>query len=204
MKTYFYIVTFILISLGLAGCTTTSTTPSNSNDICQLFQQHPDWYWATKETRHKYSVPISVQMAIIRQESSFQADAKPPKKYVLGIIPAGRITSAYGYAQATDGTWAHYLQDTGKRNASRNNFADADDFLGWYAYRSHVQLGISRYNAYELYLAYHEGIKGYQNKTYLNKPWLIDVARAVQSQANLYYSQLVRCERRLPRKSWWN
>ena len=197
MKRYLYILLLSFTLSGLVGCSTTSAPPSNTNNVCQLFQQHPDWYTATKTTRHKYSVPISVQMAIINQESAFQSDALPPKKYILGFIPNGRITSAYGYAQATDATWAHYIEQTGNRNASRSDFTDADDFIGWYAYRAHTQLGISRHNTYELYLAYHEGLRGYQNRTYDSKPWLIDVARATQSQANLYNSQLIRCEKNL-------
>lgn len=204
MKKYFYSLTLSLMTLWLFACSITTTTPSNTNDVCSIFQEHPSWYAATKETRHKYGIPISVQMAIIQQESSFQADAKPPKKYMLGMIPWGRVTSAYGYAQATDGSWAHYIQQTGNRNASRTNFADADDFLGWYLYRAHTKLGISRHNTYALYLAYHEGINGYQERTYNSKPWLIDVARKVQSQSHLFYSQLIRCENRLSSKHWWN
>lgn len=204
MKQYIYTLILSLMILGLIGCSTTSAPLSGTNDVCYLFQQHPSWYTATKNTRHKYSVPIAVQMAIINQESAFQADALPPKKYKLGVIPWGRVTSAYGYSQATDATWVHYIEQTGNRNASRSDFADADDFIGWYAYRAHTELGISRHNTYELYLAYHEGLKGYENRTYNSKPWLIDVARETQSQANLYNSQLTRCEKNLVKRHWWN
>jgi len=51
-------------------------------------------------------------MAIIRQESSFQADAQPPRSRILWIIPGPRPSSAYGYSQALDGTWDWYRQAT--------------------------------------------------------------------------------------------
>jgi hypothetical protein len=37
----------------------------------------------------------------------------PPHVYRLGIIPMGRMSSAYGYSQALDGTWAEYQRETG-------------------------------------------------------------------------------------------
>lgn len=193
---------FILIICALLGSCSTPP-PSNPNNICNVFEQYPSWYWAAKATRHKYGVPISVQMAIIHQESHFRADAKPPREYLLWVIPWGHVTSAYGYSQATDGTWAHYIQQTGHKNASRRNFDDASDFIGWYAARAHKKLWISKRNAYALYLAYHEGINGYKNRTYRKKRWLIGVANKVQSRADMYYSQLIRCEKRLPQQRWW-
>ena len=41
-------------------------------------------------------------MAIIKQESSFIADAKPDRRKLLGFIPWKRKSSARGYAQAID------------------------------------------------------------------------------------------------------
>ena len=36
-------------------------------------------------------------------------------KYILGVIPTGRQSSAFGYSQALDGTWKEYrrLQGAG-------------------------------------------------------------------------------------------
>jgi hypothetical protein len=39
-----------------------------------------------------------VQMAIMKQESAFVADARPPRDWFLGFIPLGRPSSAYGLA----------------------------------------------------------------------------------------------------------
>ena len=41
-------------------------------------------------------------------------------------------SSAYGYAQALEGTWDDYRKDTGRRGADRDDFADSSDFIGWY------------------------------------------------------------------------
>ena len=69
------------------------------------------------------------------------------------------------------------------------------DFIGWYANQAHRRAGIPRSNAYDLYLAYHEGIGGYQRKTYLRKAWLMPVARKVANRAQTYRSQLAYCRR---------
>ena len=130
--------------------------------------------------------------------------AKPPKKDWVWFSPWGHVTTAYGYSQATDGTWAHYIQQTGRKNVSRSNFSDASDFIGWYSVRAHKKLWISKRNAYALYLAYHEGIAGYKNRSYRKKAWLMNVARKVQSRADMYYSQLIHCEKNLPEQHWWH
>lgn len=142
-------------------------------------------------------------MAIMKQESSFIAGAKPPRTKLLGFIPWSRPTTAYGYAQATDGTWRHYQQST-RQSGSRDSFGNAVDFIGWYGYRAHRQLGISRNNAGELYLAYHEGLGGYAKRSYRRKGWLMQVARKVNATARSYRAQLSYCESRIPRPSIWN
>jgi hypothetical protein len=49
-------------------------------------------------------------------------------------------------------------------------------------------------------LAYHEGPAGYRRATYSNKPWLLDVANRVGSQASIYDGQLRGCEARKMRR----
>jgi hypothetical protein len=137
---------------------------------------------------------VHVQLAIIYQESKFVDDARPPRGRFLWLIPWGRASSAYGYAQAKDETWNWYIQKTGNRGADRDDFSDAVDFIGWYLDTSHRILGISRSDAYNQYLAYHEGQGGYKRKTYNKKPWLINVARKVEKRARSYQYQLARCE----------
>ena len=48
----------------------------------------------------KWGTPPHIAMAIMKQESSFVADALPPRAYLLWVIPWGRVSPSYGYAQA--------------------------------------------------------------------------------------------------------
>lgn len=191
MRIRFWIV--IICGLLLSGCATVPP-PSNAHDVCSIFHQYPDWYYATKRTEQQWKVPVSVQMAIIYQESSFNATAKPPRDKLLGFIPWSRPTTAYGYCQAVDPTWNLYQRRTAHYDSQRYDFADATQFIGWYASRAKARAGVSPKDAYSLYLAYHEGITNYMHKSYLQKPWLIKVAKRVKSRAKLYHAQLLMCD----------
>ncbi|MDG2297761.1 MAG: hypothetical protein P8L75_06185 [Gammaproteobacteria bacterium] len=52
-------------------------------------------------------------------------------------------------------------------------------------------------------MAYHEGHGGYNNKTYENKAWLIDVAKNVEKKSNTYKSQLSQCRSKLDKNRVW-
>lgn len=177
--------------------------PKNQNNICEIFQEYPSWFWATQATQARWGIPISVQMAIVYQESHFQGHAKPERTKVLGFIPWSRPSTAYGYSQALDGTWAEYQTENGT-GGYRSDFDSAMDFLGWYCHRAHVRAGIPVTNAYALYLAYHEGIGGYTRGVYKNQPYLMTIARRVQHQADLYHTQILQCQHSLPKKSHWD
>lgn len=195
-------VLMTLIVISLSGCST--TPPKNPHNICAIFSQYPKWYWEAHDSYKKWGVPVSVQLAIIRQESHFQSDAKPPRKKLLGFIPWFRPTSAYGYAQALDGTWDQYQKVAKKSGADRDDFGDAADFVGWYSYRAHRKLGIPLNSAYKLYLAYHEGLGGYKKGSYKKKKWLTHVAHKVSVQAYKYHIQLNSCKNDIPKPSIWN
>lgn len=186
----------------LAGCATVKR-PHNVNNICAIFRQYPDWYWATQQAEKRWGVPISVQMAIMHQESRFAAKARPARRKLLWIIPWTRPSNAYGYTQALKMTWKHYKKSTGHRWVSRNDFSDATDFVGWYVDQAWRQAGIAKTDAYRLYLAYHEGVGGYQRKTYLKKEWLIRVSQRVKRRATTYRSQLQSCQSSLKTKPWY-
>ena len=141
-------------------------------------------------------------MSIISQESSFRFNARPPRTRILGIIPWKRQSNAYGYAQALDSTWHWYKKDTGRESADRDNFGDAIDFVGWYTNKSRESIGISKWDPYNQYLAYHEGQNGWRQKSYEQKPWLKEKAGLVDSRAKQWWSQLQRCEEEL-NSSWW-
>jgi len=71
------------------------------------------------------------------------------------------------------------------------------DFLGWYCDLSHRLCGISKRDAYRLYLAFHEGHSGYNRGTWRNKTWLRDVAKKVSRRAVTYSRQLKGCRKKL-------
>ena len=197
-------IPILLFALSLlAGCST--TPPKTVDNACTIFDEKEDWYEAARAAEKKWGTPVQIQLAIMRQESSFRHDAKPPRDTVIGIPMWWRVSSAYGYAQAKDETWDWYEDKTGNRFADRDDFEDATDFIGWYTDVSHRTLGISKWDTYNQYLAYHEGHGGWKRKTYNRKPWLKQVARKVERNASTYGSQLQQCRERLEKKanSWW-
>jgi hypothetical protein len=185
----------------VAGCST--SPPKQPDNLCEIFYEKRDWYDAAAAMRDKWGVPIHVPMAMMYQESSFKHDAKPPKDYILWVIPWGRVSSAYGYSQAKTPTWDDYQRETGRSWASRTDFNDAIDFMGWFIAKSHTINGVSKWDAYGQYLNYHEGWGGYKRKTYRQKQWLINTAKRVDSRASTYAGQLKTCEDDLKRGWFW-
>lgn len=169
------------------------SAPRNLNDACSILKQRGKYYRSMKKVQRRWGIPVSVQMATLYQESKFVGNARTPHQYVLGVIPMGRQSSAYGYSQALDATWDEYREDQRRRSAKRDDFGDAVDFMGWYMDESYRKLGISKSDARNQYLAYHEGRNGYARGSYKSKAWLVRVAGNVDSRAKLYEAQLRRC-----------
>lgn len=169
--------------------------PANPEDACAIFRERPHYQRALEASERKWGVPVHVQMALIYQESTFRATARPPKRYTLFIIPKGRASSARGYAQALDGTWDDYRNGPGRAGASRSNIRDATDFIGWYVSTNNAALGISNSDARNSYLAYHEGRTGYRRGSHNGKTWLLNVADGVAARAARYEAQLGYCRR---------
>lgn len=182
----------LLLLLAQVGCASLGP-PRHTANLCSLFSERQDWRASAFQAQQRWGAPVSVQMAIINQESSFVDDARPPRYWFLGILPLWRVSSAYGYGQAKDETWDWYISKTGHTRAERDNFADATDFVAWYMNQSHTLLGISSQDAYRQYLAYHEGHGGYRRKSYNEKPWLTRVAQKVANTAKQYAVQLKGC-----------
>jgi hypothetical protein len=188
-----------LLFVGLTAC---STAPTNVEDICSIFEEKGRWYKDAKKSEERWGTPIHVQLAIIHQESTFEFDAKPPRDKLLGFIPWKRPSNAYGYAQALESTWAWYQKDTGRRSADRDDFGDAIDFVGWYTDKSQQVAGISKWDPYNQYLAYHEGQSGWLNQSYRFNSKLKKSARTVDYRAREWGAQLRRCEDDLD-SGWW-
>ena len=176
----------------LGGCST--TPPSNPENLCEIFREKPSWREAAEDMNKKWGVPVQVPFAMMYQESSFRHDALPPRYYFLGFIPWGRVSSAYGYAQAKNETWADYTNEAGGWTSNRDDFDDALDFMGWYITKSQRINGVSKWDAYGQYLNYHEGWTGYRNRSYEKKAWLKRVARKVQERAERFGAQYRTCK----------
>lgn len=179
------------MSLMLGACST--AVPSDPNNLCSIFQEKDSWYSAAHKVHQKYGVPINVAMAIMFKESGFKDDAQPPMRWFL-FVPYGRGSSAYGYAQAKDEVWSDYVDDAGSMFSDRDDFEDALDFIAWYMVKTRKTNGVKLTDAYNQYLNYHEGWAGYKKGTYRNKTWLINTANEVSRQAEVYRSQLLRCQ----------
>jgi len=184
-----------LILLFVASCGENTQAPRNLDNACSIIDQRPNIYQAMKRAERKWNVPVNVQMATVYQESKFVKNARTPMKFVLGVLPMGRQSSAYGYSQALDGTWKEYQRAEGGRGAQRTDIGDAADFIGWYMNGTRDRIGIPLTDARNQYLAYHEGRTGYLRGSYRSKSWLLRVANEVGERADLYQRQLAACGR---------
>ena len=128
MVNKFILWSFCLIVL--SSCVV--SPPKKTTNICEIFYEKRSWYKAAVKTEKKWGSPAYVTLAFIKQESDFQQGAKPERTKLLGFIPWKRKSSAYGYAQAIDGTWDLYKKQAKKPLASRTSFKDSVDFIGWY------------------------------------------------------------------------
>ena len=182
----------ILLIAFLIGCA--SQKPLETDDACILLEDQSGWFSAVARSQREWGIPMAIQLAIIYQESSFRPSALPPRKYILGFIPWGRVSSAYGFSQALDGVWSDYIKFRGDGLlVSRTRFKDAVDFIGWYLHGASRKLGISKDDAYHLYLVYHEGVSGYQSRQYKKNKSLLAAAKKVRARARAYQSQIDRC-----------
>jgi hypothetical protein len=179
----------------VTGCA--ANAPRNADDLCVIFKQKNDWYKAAKRTEKRWKVPLQVPMAMMYQESSFKAKARPPKDYLLGVIPWGHVSSAYGYAQAKTGTWKDYKRETGNRWADRDDFSDAIDFMGWFMDKTYRINKVSKWDARGQYLNYHDGWGGYRKGTHKKKAWLLATADKVKTRASRYGVQYRQCKKEL-------
>jgi len=188
------IIAMLLAAAFVSNCAAPGP-PRNVENACAILADRPHWGDALDRASMRWGAPQHVAMAIMWKESSFEARARTSRTYALGFIPTGRRSSAYGYAQAIDGTWDWYRKDTGNSGADRDDFADAADFVGWYMARSKSVVGIEMDDAFNQYLAYHEGQAGYRRAGWRDKPWLVRVAGEVQRKADDYRRQIEVCRR---------
>jgi hypothetical protein len=184
----------------MTGCS--AVPPHSQEDLCSIFDQHPDWYDAARKSQEKWGTPPHILMSFVKQESAFVHNAKPPRNRFL-FIPLRRSSSASGYAQAKDEAWEEYQDENGGLFKSRSDIKDALDFIGWYNHKSSEGLSISKWEPRQLYLAYHEGRTGYARGSYNSKPEVVSIADRVDRQASQYGAQLRQCDNRFRCRRWY-
>ena len=182
---------FILL-IFISGC---SSIPKDSSNSCSIFNERYMWYKHAKKTEQKWGTPVYLQLAIIKMESSFDRFAKPPRQKLFKVVPYKRPSSSFGYSQAVKGTWKQYKDETGNKYATRARFKDSVDFIGWYTNKTEKILKVSKNDAFKQYIAYHEGWGNFKN--YKDNTKVINLAKRVEKQSNIYKQQLAKCKNSL-------
>ncbi len=183
---------FLLIIFFLSSC---SSVPTNTANSCLIFDERYLWYKHAKKSEQKWGTPIYLQLAIIKMESGFDWLAKPPRQKLFKVVPYKRPSSSFGYSQAVKGTWKQYKDETGNKFAIRTRFKDSADFIGWYTNKTEKILKVSKKDSFKQYIAYHEGWGNYKN--YKNNKKVINLAKRVEKQSNIYKQQLSECKNSL-------
>ena len=187
----------ILLLFFISAC---SSIPQNTSNSCKIFDERYLWYKHAKKVEKKWGTPIYIQLAIIKAESDFDWLAKPPRQKLFKVIPFKRPSSSFGYSQAVKGTWEQYKNETGNKLATRARFKDSVDFIGWYTNKTKSILKISLNDAFKQYIAYHEGWGNYKN--YKKNKKVINLAKKVERQSNIYKKQLSRCTNSLSKNKY--
>lgn len=190
--------------IGAAGALSACVSndmPDQPGDACAIFDQNDGWWRSVKRAERRWGAPPALQLAIIRQESGFDHNARPARGRGFLFFPGRRPSSAHGYAQALNATWEEYERAAGDRGLDRDEFSDATDFVSWYTGRTRAELGIPFSDANAHYLAYHEGRGGYRRGSYRGNATLLAAAARVHSYYSTYAAQIDRCDGRLNR--WW-
>ena len=193
IKTNFLLIILFIVS----SC---SSIPSNTSNSCSIFEERYLWYKHVKKSEQKWGTPIYLQLAIIKMESGFDWLAKPPRKKIFKVIPYKRLSTSFGYSQAVKGTWQQYKNETGNKLARRTRFKDSVDFIGWYTNKSEKILKISKEDVFRQYIAYHEGWGNYKN--YKKNEKIINLAKRVEKQSNIYKKQLSDCKNSLSARKY--
>ena len=182
----------LFIIFFLSAC---SSIPKNASNSCSIFEEKYLWYKHAKKTEQRWGTPVYLQLAIIKMESSFDRFAKPPRQKLFKVVPYKRPSSSFGYSQAVKGTWKQYKDETGNKYATRARFKDSVDFIGWYTSKTEKILKVSKNDAFKQYIAYHEGWGNFKN--YKDNTKVINLAKRVEKQSNIYKQQLAKCKNSL-------
>ena len=187
----------LILSFLVSAC---SSIPSNTSNSCSIFNERYLWLKHVNKSEKKWGSPIYLQLAFIKMESDFDWLAKPPRQKLFKVIPYKRPSTSFGYSQAVNGTWEQYKKETGNKLAIRSRFKDRVDFIGWYTNKSSTILKIPKNDVFKQYLAYHEGWGGFKN--YKDNKKVINLAKRVEKQSNVYKNQLIECSSSLNKNKY--
>ena len=133
-----------------------ATVAAQTQDVCGLLGRHAGWSEDLKAAQEKWRVSPGNILAVIDQESRFNAAARGAG------AGGGNPSRNFGFAQANLTTWNWFLRDTGKPSGDRTDFALSADFVGWHFATMERRIGASRDNTTAQYLAYKMGEGGYK------------------------------------------
>ena len=183
----------LAIFIFVSSCSVGSRVPVDQENACSILSEKRSWKRYLSRTQKKWKVEPALVLSFIKTESNFRPRARTQRKYFLGLVPTGRISSAYGYAQVLDGTWERYEKSTKRRFARRTKFSDSVDFIGWYVNQTYLINGIAKSDVYHQYLAYHQGHSGFKSGKYKKSIALKAVAKRTADTAKRYKRQLTNC-----------
>lgn len=163
--------------------------PAQPTDLCAIFKEKPHWIPLAQKSYDRWGIPVELMMAIIFYESSFRANARPLDRR------GNRLSSAYGYAQAIDGTWRQFQRENNLPRTRRDQFGDAIYFIGWYASKSMAKNeDLSPYDITSLYVFYHDGWSALPEDGSRDiKNHVLEVASKVYKRTLIYHRQLKNC-----------
>ena len=182
MKTIIRAINFLAFLLGILVISTgTAKAGTDLDDACDILRDRIGWYTAASDVSEKWQISVPIILAVMHQESRFKATA------------AAKTTTAYGYAQALDGTWGLYVKENNAVGAKRTSFVASADFIGWYMGQTKQRVGVPLDDVAGHYLAYHEGHGGYRSKRWKKNAKLIEIAKDVARRAEVYKEQMRAC-----------
>ena len=180
------------VFLLLSGCVHEYTPTDYDQRICMVVNNNWGWAHSLASASKVYQMSPGLILSVIYHESSFNSHARPPREKIWGLIP-WRQSSAYGYGQVKDETWAWYIEKNPARFVSRTSFHDTVHFIGWYysVFKHKERHSDTPYA--DFYIAYHDGIGGYERHSEKNNTWLQNKAKSVSDRALAYDKQLKHC-----------
>ena len=146
-------------------------TPSQQEvaDACLLLKQNRPWHEALRDTARNWGAPMGFQLAVIKQESSFDGERPAASRRPPMVRARRRRTRVIGQglqpgARIPRGRCTRRRPATGAPAATTS--ATSSDFIGWYFSTTGKRTGLGQFDYKGHYLAYHEGAGGYLKGTW--------------------------------------